>query len=241
MTTVIELAGVKINIEYESEYVQQICAEYVTKDMPELYVNVTAENIQMEKRLQPENPKRQIFSQEYLESLALYRKICNALLPYNAFLFHCSAVAVDGKAYLFAAPSGTGKSTHTSYWRKVFGERAVMVNDDKPLLRYTEEGLYVYGTPWNGKHNLSTNMKAQVAAICILERGEKNKIEKISLKEAYPMLLNQTYRPKEAEMIEITLKLINKVALEIPLYRMQCKMSEDAARMAYQAMNLYEN
>jgi hypothetical protein len=241
MTTTIELAGVRIRIEYNSEYVQQICADYVTNDIPELYVEVTAEDIQLEKRLQPEHPKRQIFSEGYMESLTLYRKICNALLPYDVFLFHCSAVAVDGKAYLFAAPSGTGKSTHTSYWRQVYGEHAVMVNDDKPLIRCTEEGIYVYGTPWNGKHNLSTNMKAPVAAICILERGEKNRIEKISLKEAYPMLLNQTYRPKEADRMAVTLQLINKAALEVPLYRMQCNMSEAAARMAYQTMSLSMN
>jgi serine kinase of HPr protein (carbohydrate metabolism regulator) len=57
---------------------------------------------------------------------------------YDTFLFHGSAIAVDGVGYLFTAKSGTGKSTHARLWRELLGARAVMVNDDKPLLRVTE-------------------------------------------------------------------------------------------------------
>ena len=80
---------------------------------------------------------------------------------------------MDGQAVLFTAKSGTGKSTHTKLWRDLFGERAVMVNDDKPLLRILKDGVLVCGTPWDGKHRLSTNCALPLKAICILERGKK--------------------------------------------------------------------
>lgn len=32
---------------------------------------------------------------------------------------------------------------------------AVMLDDDKPLLRITKDGVIAYGTPWDGKHRLS--------------------------------------------------------------------------------------
>ena len=38
------------------------------------------------------------------------------LLRFDGLLLHASAVEVDGKAYLFSGPCGTGKSTHTKLW-----------------------------------------------------------------------------------------------------------------------------
>jgi serine kinase of HPr protein (carbohydrate metabolism regulator) len=108
-----------------------------------------------------------------------------SLMRYNGLRIHASAVEVDGKAYLFSANSGTGKSTHTRLWREVFGDRAVMVNDDKPFLRMTEGAVMVYGSPWNGKHGLGCNLSVPLKAVCILERGEENRIEKISAKQAF--------------------------------------------------------
>lgn len=117
------------------------------------------------------------FPDSYLETLAVYRKFAENLLAYDTVLFHGSVVAVDGIGYLFTAKSGTGKSTHTRLWREYFGERAVMVNDDKPLLQVTENGVIVYGTPWDGKHHLSNNISVPLKAICILTRAEENHIE----------------------------------------------------------------
>ena len=81
---------------------------------------------------------------------------------------------MDGAAYLFTAPSGTGKSTHTRLWREVFGDRVWMINDDKPMLRISENLVTAYGTPWNGKHHISRNASAPLKAIVQLNRGKEN-------------------------------------------------------------------
>ena len=61
----------------------------------------------------------------------LYTKICKRILSdYDGFFFHSSALALDGEGYLFTALSGTGKSTHTRNWRRLFGDRVTMINDD---------------------------------------------------------------------------------------------------------------
>ena len=156
---------------------------------------------------------------------------------YNTFLFHGSAIAVDDKAYLFTAKSGTGKSTHTRLWREYFGERALMVNDDKPLLKVTEDGVRVYGTPWDGKHRLSNNVSVPLKAICILTRDEVNHIEEISLEEAYQMLLQQTYRPSDKGAVIQTLKLLDLLKEHVKFYRLGCNMESDAAKVAYFGMN----
>ena len=124
------------------------------------------------------------FSDAYLETLAVYRKICSCLLDEDILLFHGSVVSVDGIGYLFTAKSGTGKSTHTKYWREYFKDRAIMINDDKPLLEIKEDRVNVYGTPWDGKHRLSCNTCVPLKAICILNRGQDNNVLWISVQDA---------------------------------------------------------
>ena len=75
-------------------------------------------------------------------------------------LLHSSAVVVDGYAYLFSADSGTGKSTHTGLWKQHFGDRAYIINDDKPAIRKVDGEWYVFGTPWSGKTDTSVNPRA---------------------------------------------------------------------------------
>lgn len=174
------------------------------------------------------------FSDAYLETLAVYRKIAERMPEYDTFLFHGSAISVDGAGYLFTAKSGTGKSTHTRLWREMLGSRAVMVNDDKPLIRMTGEGATVYGTPWDGKHRLSHNIAVPLKAICILERAEKNHIVPITKSEALPMLIQQAYRPADPAALAKTLALIDR--LDVRFYRLSCNMDISAAELSYNTM-----
>ena len=176
------------------------------------------------------------FSDGYLETLAVYRKIAERMPEYDTILFHGSCVAVDGVGYLFTAKSGTGKSTHTRLWRELLGERAIMVNDDKPLLRITDEGAVAYGTPWDGKHRLSRNVAVPLKAICILERAKENTIRPITGREAYPMLLQQTYRPRDGRALCKTLTLIDKLTASVGFWRLCCNTETVAAQVAFEAM-----
>ena len=178
----------------------------------------------------------QNFSQNVLEITAVYRKIAEQMVQYGSMVFHGSVVAVDGQGYLFTAKSGTGKSTHTRLWRELFGERAVMVNDDKPILHVADDRVTVYGTPYNGKHRLGSDISVQLKAICILQRAEENHIEPISKAEAYAMLLQQVYRPQDSKAMRDTLFYIDKMAELVSLYRLGCNMDISAAETAYNGM-----
>ena len=177
-----------------------------------------------------------MYADAYLETLAVYRKIAEYLPKDGTVLFHGSAIAVDGEAYLFAAKSGTGKSTHARLWRELLGDRAVMINDDKPLLHIAPEGATVFGTPWNGKHRLGINGSAPLKTICFLERGEQNRIVRIEPKAAYPMLLQQTYRPASLESLKQTLTLLDTLMQTVAFYRLACNMKPEAAKVSYEAM-----
>lgn len=230
-------ADVVVQARYRDSYMNDLCQAYETNLPEQFVIEVTEEGVRKEER----NNTGSEFPYGYLESLSFYRQFCEKAVENNILLFHSSVVAVDGEAFLFTAPSGTGKSTHTALWRKVFGHRAVMINDDKPLLKIETDAVWVYGTPWDGKHRLSTNTKAKVKAVCILQRGEENEIHQESFYEAYPWILKQTYLPDEEMGMKKTLELVNQFMEQIPVYTMKCNISDEAAQMAYQAMKAQES
>lgn len=176
------------------------------------------------------------FPDAYLETLAVQRKIAEALFARDTLLFHGSVIAVDGQGYLFTAKSGTGKSTHTRLWREVFGERAVMINDDKPFLRMQDGRVLAYGSPWNGKHRLGVNACVPLRAVCCLRRGETNEIRPIEPVRLLPILMQQSQRPAQAENMPKYLELLDKLAGGTVFYGLSCNMDMEAAIVAYEGM-----
>lgn len=237
----IRLAEKIIDLTVLYESTKRFCADYLYEGTPDFSVVIAADDISYEREKSAKEdayegiPTRH-FSDEYLETLAVYRKIAKAMLSYNTLLFHGSVISVDGEAYLFTAKSGTGKSTHTRLWREAFGSRAFMVNDDKPLLQVTGDGVYACGTPWDGKHRLSRNCIVPLKALCILERGEQNSIISISGKEALPMLLQQSYRPSDAFGMSQLLGILDELIKQVPFYCLKCNMDPEAALVAYHGM-----
>ncbi|MBP5466382.1 MAG: hypothetical protein J6Y43_02320 [Clostridia bacterium] len=230
-----KIADVVFDAELMYGYTARLCEKYLYSgsDKPEFTAVMTQKDIDAEKM--QEGAEK--FPDYYLESLALFRKLCDYTLSFKqGIIFHSSAVAVDGKAYLFTAPSGTGKSTHARLWREMLGDRAVMINDDKPIIRFTDGDFYVYGTPWNGKHRLDTNTRAKIAAICEIRRGKENKIYKISPQEMLITVMNQTIRPTETEKWDNLFFILDKLLSDVPLYRLECDISEQASRISYGEM-----
>lgn len=217
------------------------CSDYLKDASHEYCVIITPEDIEYERMKASREdamqslPPRE-FSEAYLETIALQRKITELLFDHDVLLFHGSVIAVDGEAYLFTARSGTGKSTHTRLWREMLGDRAVMVNDDKPFLRFEDGIVYAHGSPWNGKHRLGENICVPLKAICILERGEINRIRQITPAEALPMLLQQSSRPMNREKMPLYMDMIEKLTERVAFYRLQCNMDPEAAQVAWEAM-----
>lgn len=228
------IADVIFDAELIHLYTEKLCMSYLYmgKEAVDFSVKMTQTDIDYEKSLASE------FPEPYLESLALFRKLCNYVLSEaNGIIFHSSAIMVDGEAYLFTAPSGTGKSTHARLWREMLGDRAVMINDDKPIIRYIDGAFYVYGTPWNGKHRLDTNCRAKIKAICAISQAEKNTIRRAPVNEMLVTVLNQTIRPNALEEMDKLLTLIDKLLTTVDIYQLGCNISREAAELSYNVMS----
>ena len=162
------------------------------------------------------------------------------LLRFEGLMLHASAVVYDGRAYLFSGPSGIGKSTHTKLWIENFGNQAVIINDDKPALRFLDGQWYAYGTPWCGKDGINQNMKAPLAGICFLEQGEKNAISLLPAKESVYLLIMQTLHGfATANRTLMMLRHVENLVTNVPVYKMINQPTLEAARLSYETMRYY--
>ena len=154
----------------------------------------------------------------------------------RGFMIHASAVEADGGAYLFSAPSGTGKSTHAGLWIRYLGaDRARIINDDKPAVCLEEGNCFVYGTPFSGKTDLNENRRAPLRGVAILCRG-KNRIQRLSPSQALYPLLDQMVRPRREEDMDKLLTMLDFTLAHVPVYRLWAENSLKAAQVAYEGM-----
>ncbi len=232
----IKIAEHFFTIDNKYQYVFALCRDYITPPNENaVYIQASEDEIDCSDKSLIEG-----FSHGYLEGLAIYEKICRHLIKQNIQLFHCSSLKIDGRAYLFTAPSGTGKSTHARLWREYFGSRVTMINDDKPLISFNNNEIRVYGTPYCGKHGIQTNTSGVVSGIIILNQAQTNSIKRLTPKEAFPRLMEQSYRVYEPDEIVKTIDMIHAMS-RLPVFSMGCTISAEAVKMAYNALKGAEN
>lgn len=231
----IKTAGLSIGFRCQYDLVRFLCKDYLTEEAPDFVIEPKDEDLARYQQLLPEN------TPAYWESIAVHTAMCEQLWAYDAFSMHAAAIAMDGKAYLFAAMSGTGKSTHIKQWGRRFGERVTVINGDKPILRLMKDGTFhVCGSPWCGKEGWQTNIEAPLAGICFLERAEQDFIEPMDTRAVLQKLFLQVVVPEEEAHMDTCFTLLDRLVSTVPCYRLGCTISPHAAEVAYYGMNPQE-
>ncbi|PLS27720.1 hypothetical protein [Bifidobacterium parmae] len=186
----IRVGGLTVAVRSLNDQVVRQCADYrieshgFARDAhdSDLAIAVTQESIDHEREIGEPGD----WSDAYLETLAVHRAIAEAAPTRDRLVFHGATIGFDGRAYIFTAPSGTGKTTHISLWRRAFGDRVSIINGDKPILRFERERerddpaapaaarhrVIAYGTPWCGKEGWQRNTSAPLGGICVVARAE---------------------------------------------------------------------
>ena len=237
----IQIAGRTAQVVSLFESTRDYCRKYLTEETPDFTIRISREDLAFEqdfafREAREEGLRPRVFTDPFLDRAAIQRRMAEHLLQYDTLLLHGSAVAVDGEGFLFTAKCGTGKSTHTRLWMQVFGQRAVMVNDDKPFIRIASDGIWICGAPWSGKHGLDTNITVPLKGICLLERSGENKIQPVSAEEMLPWLLHEGCAPRNPEDLPRYEALVTALARRVPLWHLRCNKAPEAAVTAYTAM-----
>lgn len=223
-----EIAGLQVDMDVSGQTALR-AAPYEVKAQGPADIVLTCDDQQ----ILDLNPHLQ--SLDLAQYMGTGRYFFQALLQFDGVYLHSSAVMLDGKAYLFSAPSGTGKSTHTEKWCRLFG--ATYINDDKPVLR-CQDGLWIaYGTPWSGKHDLSTPAGYPVGGIAFVHRGEENRLERLQPADALSRFLSQSlWKLSDKGEMSKQLQLVGDLLTKVPVWKLTCNRDDEAAHVARQGM-----
>lgn len=232
MNFIVKLADICIEINSVYPELKNFLKDYLVSDTtPDFSITINEDEILAEREATSDKQ----FSSTYLETLATLRKLAEILPSYNRILMHGASISYHGQAYLFTAPSGTGKSTHIRLWKKYLGDDVKIVNGDKPFISLDGEPS-IYGSPWAGKENWHRNCCMPLKGICFVQRGTENSIRNIEPFECLSLLFKQVYLPSSAKAAGLTLELVDALTKKVPLYLLTCDMSEEAVQCSFEGL-----
>jgi len=169
---------------------------------------------------------------------ALMMAFAFATAEQDTLLVHASVIRNNGYGYLFTAPSGTGKSTHTHLWYKHIPGSDLM-NDDNPVVRIVDGQALIFGSPWSGKTPCYRNIWAPVGAITRIEQKPENTIRRMATVEAFAMLLPAVSSMKwDARVYRGICHCLSRLIALTPIFLLGCRPDEEAARVCYEAVRV---
>ncbi len=226
----IKVAGVVFDIKNMYPYAERAAKDYLTDEQADCLIEITEEQIAKAGEKSPD------FSPVYNEWLEIHRQVCRYFEERDGIMMHGAVISYEGAAYMFTAPSGTGKTTHVKQWQKLCGNKVGIINGDKPIIRLIDGKYFAYGTPWCGKEHFNENTCLPLRGIAILSRAEENSIERVDAAKCLKQLLNQVYIHKTPECVANTLDFIDKMFAAVPIYSLKCNISVEAAELARHVM-----
>ena len=235
------IAGITCFIEYRDERVMSFYADY----HPHVVPQAEAADITVPYR---EDAVRQVIAgmpdahESFVEWQLAYDTVSRAMLHFNRLTFHGACIEFNGKAYVFTASSGTGKSTHIGLWGRYLGSSVQVVNGDKPIISIdgtngeADPVIKACGSPWAGKERWQRNVQVPLGGICILRRGTDNTIRRAGKQEALDELVNRIYLTTNEREAVKALDLLDQILSHVPIHVLSCDMSEAAVRTSFEGL-----
>lgn len=163
--------------------------------------------------------------------VALGRCVLNCMPAFDALTFHSSCISYKDNAVLFAAPSGTGKSTQSGLWKKYYPDDVIYINDDTPILRKKDNVFHAFGTPWAGTSGINNNIFAPIKAIVYVKRNTECRIRRLSEQESIFRLMKSVRMQFFPVQRERQTKLLFELMRSVPVYELQCDISREAVEI----------
>lgn len=169
----------------------------------------------------------------FVSLLALERR----MLGKKGLILHCAYTIYQGKAILFSAPSGTGKSTQAELWRQYRGSR--VVNGDRCLLQKKEGRWLAKGWPICGSSDICDLQEAPIGAVVFLAQGPENVVRPLSAGRAFSLLYGQiTVNRWNRETGMEAMELLEDLLGETAAYHLSCTISQEAVECLAKAMGV---
>ena len=156
----------------------------------------------------------------FLEQRIMILKLSAYLCRKHACVIHACALVWKGFAWLFTAPSGTGKTTLYLNWKRLLGDEVMILNGDMPfVLARPGKEVWVCPSPWNGKENYGSLARAPLGGILFLSQGRENVMARMGIPEAVALLYSRFICISDSEKTVRCLSEIEERILEtVPVW-----------------------
>lgn len=150
------------------------------------------------------------------------------LLPErNRVMLHCAYVLHEGKALLFCAPSGTGKSTQADFWNRVQG--SATINEDRAIIGKADGTYYAHGCWAMGHGNVCRNVSAPIRAIVLLGQGKKNHVYRLHAVDAITRIIPQcSFDDQSNVQCQKIIEIVADMISGIPVWGYDCINNESS-------------
>ena len=120
---------------------------------------------------------------------------------------------------LFCGMSGGGKSTLANIWKHEKG--AVVLSDDRMIVRSIGGDVIASGTPWHGEAGHCSPKTVRVRKIFFIDHAKKNRVRHLSRTEIVSNVLIRSFPPLwDKEGMGRTLEFVDTLSQRIPCYFM---------------------
>lgn len=197
----------------------------VSQSWNNAYLRTIRQGERIEAQVLREGMMQSIPPMVVMESLAAEHMITQR----GGFLLHASYIIWNGKAILFTAPSGTGKSTQADLWCRLRG--AELINGDRAAVTVSEDGIQAWGIPFSGSSGVGKNASAPLAAIVCLSQAPTTTIIRLKGLRAFRQVWEgccvNTWNREDMEHCTQT---VSDVVTGVPVFHLACTPDESAVR-----------
>lgn len=144
------------------------------------------------------------------------------------YVIHSSSILYKGKAWLFSGSSGTGKSTHTALWNKLYN--TPVLNGDLNIISINGNLPVTYGLPWCGTSRIFTTASYPLGGIIFLRQAAVNNVVTLTGYDKALSLMQRLVSPSwDAMLLQKNLDFAETIIQKIPVYRLDCTKEPEAA------------
>lgn len=151
---------------------------------------------------------------------------------------HSSSILYRDRLWLFSAPSGHGKTTHTNLWKKLV--KTPIINGDINLISVKDGKPMVDGTLWCGTSGIYDAKSYSLGGIIFLEKENRNYVKALSDEEKIRNIMHRSLLPfwtKDAQ--KECLETIQTFYENLFICSYQCTMQPDAIIPIQTAVDTY--
>lgn len=168
-------------------------------------------------------PEGKVTNSLLLQAMEVTHRVTAA----GGFLLHGAQVSHGGRAIVFTAPSGVGKSTQADLWVKHRG--AEIINGDRSVIRPEEKGVVALGIPYGGSSGIAKKSRLQLSAIVYVQQAACSRVRRLSGLEAFKRIWEGCSLDTWcASDVEACTDAVLRVMETVPVYLLECTPDESA-------------